>query len=249
LEATLWGNALQSVVGASRQETLELTYHQIVDFIFESKVPPGFFGLETALRSLGEQLAPPAAERATQRLLDLYRPATIPGEWSVLEVWVRVLPGLAQNLPREAAEEAADRILGFMEGAQAGFDRTDLLRSLGALGPRLGDRAAERVRAVVFRAMRPMPEPPCDAAAPLMRRGNLDSYVELLKWPTCSGEARRVILRRLGEVAGEPFGSGNREGDEDGGSDDLRELQQLTWDFVDWTATAGHDLESPPEAP
>jgi hypothetical protein len=150
---------------------------------------------------------------------------------------------LAQGLSAVAARlgpEEAARLLSEALAKETNPDaRQSLARGLVTMSVRLGPEEAVRRSLLAARAVAesPLPHPLAGlpalalAAQPLPSRLSIQELVELLKMPTCVGDARAVILQQLGGRYNRDFAD--------------------QWEFVEYAAKhlPDVDLKSPPKRP
>jgi hypothetical protein len=121
-----------------------------------------------------------------------------------------------------------------------GNARSSLAKGLQALPARLGPEETARQSVAAARGIGEMLSPPTrlsglatltEASQPVPSRFTTQQLVELLKMPTCIGEARTVVLEMLGQRYQRTFAD--------------------QWEFVDFAAKhlPDIDLKSPPKRP
>ncbi len=86
---------------------------------------------------------------------------------------------------------------------------------------------------------KPLERPSCEDFVKLARVDTRSTLVEVLKWPTCSQGARKMLVARMGEIDHEDLGRHFPDGDFD----------LDPWKLNAWARKWGLDAESPPVFP
>jgi hypothetical protein len=153
---------------------------------------------------------------------------------ALVAVVARLEPAEATRLCAEAARRLADALAQETDGTV----RSQLARALRSVAARIdsGEVASRSLRATQTVAGWLSPSPHLgnvamlmQAAEPLPCRFTTQQLVEILKRPTCVGEARTVILEQLANRYKRPFAD--------------------VWEFVEWAQQhePGLDFTSPPK--
>jgi len=113
--------------------------------------------------------------------------------------------------------------------------RISLQEALAELDSHADDVANRAQLNALLSLLRDGTQPSCDAINPFIRKNTIPETADVLKWPTCSPEARDHILTKLEQAVGEHF-----ESAQDGAYESrLRE-------FVAWSRRNGLDVSGPP---
>jgi tRNA A-37 threonylcarbamoyl transferase component Bud32 len=198
-------------------------------------------GLGKAVAALAARMTPNQAATATAsaagRVLDGMAQTKEP---TGLRVLCETVAALAAHMKPDqatvAALAAAEKVLDKITPTTPPQDLGVLGKAVAALAPRLGPDVATDAAGKLVEAMARMNDPGArrdlhEAAAALATRSTNQGLVDLLKQPTCVGEARQAVLRELGKRMNHPFA-------------DL-------WEAVDWLREhePGLDFTAPPRRP
>jgi hypothetical protein len=235
--------ALAAIAGRLRPAEAAPLYAEaarvLTHALTQEKDPSQRWRLAEGLAVMAWGMGPDDAARVCAEAARMYRRA-LDDEDLAGEKWFFGLSVLVQQLDSEAATDAARalvrRLLSWPDMRS---------RSLSTVPSQFPDRiencltrvtrteVQKRVRAAGATGPYPLASLCClpVAAEPLPCRLATQDLVELLKFPTCVGEVRQIILRLLGNRYGRRF--------------------ETHWDFVRYAQKQGLDLDftTPPKRP